>query len=243
MSAEMEKTPVRLAPIPVIAIDGPTASGKGTIAHRLARKLGFHVLDSGSLYRLLALAAQQHGVSFDNEAALEVLAGHLDVQFLARPDGESRIVLEGDDVTDLIRQEEVGKAASQVAALPAVRAALLQRQRAFRETPGLVADGRDMGTVVFPDACLKIYLTASPEARAERRYRQLLEKGFGASLPSLVADIRARDERDMNRAVAPLKPADDAILVDSTDLGIDAVVARVLAEASNIEALRPFMAG
>lgn len=241
MSLEVEKTTMPAGPAPVIAIDGPSGSGKGTIAHRLAARLGFHVLDSGSLYRLLGLAAQQHGVGMGNEAGLEVLAGHLDVQFRQDGGGDAVIILEGEDVTTIIRSEEIGRAASEVAALPAVRRALLQRQYAFREAPGLVADGRDMGTVVFPDACLKIFLTATAEARAERRFKQLLEKGFGASLPALIEDIRARDDRDINRSVAPLRPADDAIILDSTALGIDAVMAKVLAEAADVPALKKFL--
>lgn len=238
MSAEVEKIVMPPVPAPVVAIDGPSGSGKGTIAHRLAARLGFQVLDSGSLYRLLALAAHNHGVGLDNEAALEVLAGHLDVQFRQNEQGEGVIILEAEDVTTEIRSEEMGRAASIVAALPAVRAALLQRQQAFREQPGLVADGRDMGTVVFPDACLKIFLTATAEARAERRYKQLLEKGFSASLPALVDDIRARDDRDINRPIAPLKPADDAIVLDSTRLGIDEVMARVLREVDQLAELK-----
>ncbi len=238
MSAEFEKIVMPQRPAPVVAIDGPSGSGKGTIAHRLATLLGFHVLDSGSLYRLLALAAQHHGMSLDNEAALQVLAGHLDVQFQQGQGGDAVIILEGEDVTTEIRSEEMGKAASVVAVLPAVRTALLQRQHAFRESPGLVADGRDMGTVVFPDASLKIFLTATAEARAERRYKQLLEKGFSASLPALVDDIRARDERDINRPVAPLKPADDAFVLDSTRLSVNEVMERVLREVEQVADLR-----
>lgn len=240
MSAEIEKKPAR-TPVPVITIDGPSGSGKGTIAHRVAARLGFHVLDSGALYRLLGAAAQRHSVAVDNEAGLEVLAAHLDVQFIADASGDARILLEGEDVSNEIRTEEAGRAASQVAALPRVRAALLARQQAFRELPGLVADGRDMGTVVFPDAELKIFLTASAQARAERRHRQLIEKGFDASLAALVEDIQARDARDTQRAVAPLKPADDALVLDSTDLGIDAVVQRVFDAASAVPSLKKFI--
>ncbi len=241
MSAEVEKMVTPILPAPVVAIDGPSGSGKGTIALRLATLLGFQVLDSGSLYRLLALAAQQHGVALDNESALDVLARHLDVQFQQGGAGDAVIILEGEDVTDEIRTEEMGRAASIVAALPAVRSALLERQYAFREAPGLVADGRDMGTVVFPDACLKIFLTASAEARAERRYKQLLEKGFSASLPALIEDIRARDNRDINRPIAPLKAADDAIVLDSTQLGIDAVMERVMREIGQLPELKRFL--
>lgn len=228
MSLEVEKPVLVPATVPVVALDGPTASGKGTVASRLAALLGFHVLDSGLLYRVLALAAEHHGVGLENEDALEVLAGHLDVQFDCDGRGDSRVILEGEDVSLALRQETVGRAASLVAALRRVRSALLNRQRAFRELPGLVADGRDMGTVVFPDACLKVYMTASVEARAGRRYRQLLEKGFDASLADLTQDIRNRDMRDMTRTVAPLKPAEDANHIDTTDMGVDEVVERIL---------------
>ncbi|WP_312935553.1 (d)CMP kinase, partial [Stutzerimonas nitrititolerans] len=180
--------------IPVITIDGPSGSGKGTVAALLAGKLGWKFLDSGALYRLLAFAARNHGVDLTNEEALKVLAAHLDVQFDAAVSGHGmRIVLEGEDVTEAIRNEVVGAGASQVAALPVVREALLQRQKAFREAPGLVADGRDMGTVVFPDATLKIFLTASAEERARRRYLQLKAKGDDVNLASLLDEIRARD--------------------------------------------------
>jgi cytidylate kinase len=216
---------------PVITIDGPSGSGKGTIAGLLAHQLRWNLLDSGALYRLLAFAAGNHGVELSNEASLKLLAAHLDVQFSAATNGQGqRIILEGDDVSQAIRSETVAAGASQVAALPTVREALLQRQRAFQEAPGLVADGRDMGTVVFPDAALKIFLTASAEERARRRYLQLKAKGDDVSLSSLLDEIRARDERDTQRAVAPLKPAADAIQLDSTELSIDQVLERIMSE-------------
>ena len=209
--------------IPVITIDGPSASGKGTIAERVAERLGFHVLDSGALYRLTALSAMQSGVALDDEAGVAALAASLPAEFRA---GE--IWLAGQNVTQAIRAEKVGEGASKVAALPAVRTALLQRQRGYAQPPGLVADGRDMGTVVFPHAPIKVFLTASAEARAERRYKQLIEKGNSANLADLVCDMRARDERDTQRSVAPLKPAEDAVILDSTNLGIQQVVDAVL---------------
>jgi cytidylate kinase len=216
---------------PVITIDGPSGSGKGTIAGLLAHQLRWNLLDSGALYRLLAFAAGNHGVELSNEASLKLLAAHLDVQFSAAANGQGqRIILEGDDVSQAIRSETVAAGASQVAALPTVREALLQRQRAFQEAPGLVADGRDMGTVVFPEAPLKIFLTASAEERARRRYLQLKAKGDDVSLSSLLDEIRARDERDTQRAVAPLKPAADAIQLDSTELSIDQVLERIMSE-------------
>lgn len=219
---------------PVITIDGPSGSGKGTVAGLLAKQLGWNLLDSGALYRLLAFAAGNHGVDLTNEEALKLLAAHLDVQFIAAGNGQGqRIILEGDEVTDLIRNEQVGAGASQVASLPAVRDALLLRQQAFQEMPGLVADGRDMGTVVFPDAPLKVFLTASAEERARRRYLQLKAKGDDVNLASLLDEIQARDERDTQRAVAPLKPAADAIQLDSTELSIEQVLERILSEVAN----------
>lgn len=210
--------------IPVVTIDGPSASGKGTVAERVARVLGFHFLDSGALYRLTALSAMKHGVALDDEAGVATLAVALPATFR-----DGAIWLAGEDVTDAIRAEAVGEGASKVAALPAVRAALLDRQRAYRQAPGLVADGRDMGTVVFVDAAAKIFLTASAEARAERRYKQLIGKGISASLADLVADMQARDARDTARAVAPLKPAPDALLLDTTHMDIESAVQAVLA--------------
>jgi len=216
---------------PVITIDGPSGSGKGTVAGCLAKHLGWALLDSGALYRLLAFAAVNHRIALDNEASLSQLAAHLDVQFVGATERQSAtIVLEGEDVTHAIRNETVAKGASQVAALPAVREALLQRQRAFQEFPGLVADGRDMGTVVFPEAPLKIFLTASAEERARRRYLQLKDKGDDVSLPRLLDEIRARDKRDTQRAIAPLKPAADAIQLDSTELSIEQVLERIKSE-------------
>ncbi len=213
---------------PVITVDGPSGSGKGTICRLLAQELGYHLLDSGALYRLTALAAMHHQVDVGNEAALEVLAGHLDVQFDVQDD-EIKIVLEGEDVTRNIRTEEVGMNASKVAAYPKVRAALLDRQRAFRQSPGLVADGRDMGTTVFPDAAVKIFLTASAEERADRRYKQLINKGESVSLAALLDDIRARDEQDSSRSASPLVPAANAVLLDCTTMSIEEVLAAVLA--------------
>jgi cytidylate kinase len=210
--------------IPVITIDGPSASGKGTVAERVAAALGFHFLDSGALYRLTALSAMKHGVALDDEASVTALAAHLPATFR-----DGAVWLAAENVTDAIRAETVGEGASKVAALPAVRAALLDRQRAYRQPPGLVADGRDMGTVVFAEAETKVFLTASAEARAERRYKQLIEKGNSASLPSLVADMQARDARDTARAVAPLKPAPDALLLDTTHMDIESAVQAVLA--------------
>lgn len=209
---------------PVIAIDGPSASGKGTVAQRVARALGFHYLDSGALYRLVALAAVKSGVGWSDEAGLAALAARLDVRF-----HEDEVYLNQIVVTNSVRSEEMSSGSSQVAVWPSVRAALLARQRAFRLPPGLVADGRDMGSVVFPDAGLKIYLTADAETRADRRYKQLIGKGMGANITALLQDIRARDERDSQRPVAPLQKTEDAILLDTTHLSIDAAVETVLA--------------
>ena len=214
------------AAVPVIAIDGPSGSGKGTVAHILARELGWHFLDSGAIYRILAYAAQRRGVPLDDADALADLGRDLPVVFSPI---DAKIALEDIDIKDEIRTEAAGNAASQVAAIPVVREALLARQRAFREPPGLVADGRDMGTVVFPDAALKIFLTASPEERARRRYNQLIEKGLDANLSHLVAAIAERDQRDANRSVAPLVPAQDAEVIDTSELDIEQTVARVQA--------------
>lgn len=213
---------------PVITIDGASGTGKGTISQLLARRLGWHFLDSGALYRVLALAAHKHGVSLDNEQALQVLGEHLDVQFMAQSGDSSQIILEGEDVTHAIRTEAIGGSASIVGALPAVRASLLSRQRAFREAPGLVADGRDMGTVVFPDAVHKYFLTASLEERARRRHQQLLARGIDANLGTLKDELAARDKRDQERAVAPLKPAPDALVVDTDQRSIDDVLSLIM---------------
>lgn len=213
--------------IPVIAIDGPSGAGKGTLSRLVASRLGYHLLDSGALYRLTALAAMNAGVDLDSPEAVAGMARHLDVRFDATG-ADTRILLQEHDVSREIRAEAVSMNASRVAAYPPVREALLQRQRDFRQAPGLVADGRDMGTTVFPDAALKVFLTASPEARAERRYLQLQEKGDEVDMSALVADIRERDKRDSERAVSPLKPADDAHLLDSTDLSIEQVLERIL---------------
>jgi CMP/dCMP kinase len=207
--------------IPVIAIDGPSASGKGTIAKRVATALGFKYLESGALYRLVALIALREGL--EAESVIAQAAEAMDVVFQ-----EDEILLEDQDVSSQIRHETVGNRASEIAPMPQVRQALLKRQRAFREPPGLVADGRDMGTVVFPDAALKIFLTASPEVRAQRRYKQLIEKGIAANLGALSRDLAERDKRDANRAVAPLVPAPDSQVLDSSALSVEAVADQVL---------------
>jgi CMP/dCMP kinase len=214
---------------PVVTIDGPSGSGKGTISRLVAARVGWHLLDSGALYRLVALAGVKAGLAPDDAEGHARLAGSMDVRFDVRPDGSELVILAGAEVTGQIRSEEIGQGASRVAAWPAVRTALLDRQRAFAVPPGLVADGRDMGTVVFPDAALKIFLTASPHERALRRYKQLKDKGSDVSLPALSREITERDLRDSTRAVAPLKPAPDAEVIDSTGLTIEQVVERVLA--------------
>lgn len=221
---------------PVITIDGASGTGKGTVSQLLASHLGWNFLDSGALYRVLALAAQKHSVALDNEKALEVLGEHLDVQFIANPDKSPQIILESEDITNTIRTETIGNMASIVAALPAVRASLLSRQRAFRDAPGLVTDGRDMGTVVFPDAEHKFFLTASPEIRAERRYKQLKEQGLDVNLGGLLEELRQRDKRDSERAIAPLKPAEDAIIIDTDHLSVLKVVEKILEEISRKKA-------
>ena len=210
--------------IPVITIDGPTASGKGTVAHRVADTLGFHVLDSGSLYRLTALSALRRGTDLADEHALAKVAEHLQCSFQG-----GHILLSQENVSDALRAEEVGNTAYRNAALPAVRHALTGLQLSFRKAPGLVADGRDMGSVIFPHAQLKVFLTASAEARAERRYKQLIDKGFSANMEDLLKDLRARDDRDTNRAIAPLVPAEGAHVLDTSNMNADEAVAQVLA--------------
>jgi cytidylate kinase len=215
---------VTVQPPPVIAIDGPAASGKGTVAQAVARALGFNYLNSGALYRLVALAAERSGADLEDEAGLAALARNLKAEFKG-----DVVLLDGRDVTDALHAEAIGAAASRIAASPAVREALLERQRGFRRPPGLVADGRDMGSVVFPDAGLKIYLTASPEERAARRHKQLMDKGMSANIAALLQDILARDQRDSERAVAPLQKCADAVLLDTTRMSVAQAVAQVLA--------------
>ena len=211
--------------VPVITIDGPGGAGKGTISHAIARELGWHFLDSGAVYRLLALAALRQGTDLSDVAALTALAGNLDVVFPV--EGSDSVLLDGEDVGGKLRTEAVGNAASQIAALAEVRASLLDRQRAFRRAPGLVADGRDMGTVVFADAPVKIFLTASSEERAKRRYKQLKEKGIDAKILLIEKEIAERDRRDTERASSPMRPAEDAIVVDTSRLDIPTSIARV----------------
>ncbi len=219
---------MRVDEVPVIAVDGPGGAGKGTVCQALARQLGWHLLDSGALYRLVALDSMRARIDLDDESRVAERARALDVVFAA----DGRIRLGGDDVTDAIRQEACSQGASRVAALPAVRSALIERQRAFRRPPGLVADGRDMGSVVFPGAAVKIFLTASVEERARRRYKQLKEKGIDVSLARLSQELGERDRRDAARAVAPLQATPDAQHLDTTGLSIDAVVAQVLSWAA-----------
>ncbi|MBA6327435.1 (d)CMP kinase [Colwellia sp. MB02u-6] len=214
--------------IPVITIDGPSGAGKGTVARIVAEQLGWHLLDSGAIYRVLAVAAQHHNISVEDEQSLLPVAANLDVQFQTCNEGEGKVILEGEDVSNAIRTEEIGALASKVAAFPRVREALLRRQRAFKVGPGLVADGRDMGTVVFIDAPVKVFLTASAEERAQRRFNQLKGKGFDVKITRLLEDIRLRDERDQNRKVAPLVAAEGALIIDSTELSIEEVVSKIL---------------
>lgn len=215
--------------IPVLTIDGPSGSGKGSITQMVAKRLGWHILDSGALYRLTALAAERAGVALDDAKSLAEIARDLDIEFLASEAGEPvKVLLRGEDVSQALRLESTGNSASKVAVLTEVREALLQRQKDFRQTPGLVADGRDMGTVVFPDAPYKVFLTASAQARAERRYTQLKLQGEGVRIATLLREIEQRDARDMGRKAAPLKAADDAVTIDTTAFSIDQVLEKVL---------------
>ncbi len=214
--------------VPIVTIDGPSGSGKGTVSRAAAKALGWALLDSGALYRLVALAGRRSGIDLGNEPGLASLARSLDIRFGSTPTGAEIVLLGGQEVTQDIRTESAGNDASKVAALPAVRRALLERQRRFAVAPGLVADGRDMGTVVFPDARVKIFLTASALERAERRYKQLKEKGVAATLAALSTEIAERDRRDIERTASPLVASEDAVLLDSTGMSIDAVVERVL---------------
>ncbi|MCI4185229.1 (d)CMP kinase [Dickeya dianthicola] len=218
---------------PVITVDGPGGAGKGTLCKALANALQWNLLDSGAIYRVLALAALHHQVDIASEEALVPIASHLDVRFVPE-NGQLKVILEGEDVSNEIRSQEVGNTASQAAVFPRVREALLRRQRAFREMPGLIADGRDMGTVVFPDAPVKIFLDASAEERGKRRMLQLQAKGFNVNFERLLSEIKERDDRDRNRSVAPLVPAPDALVLDSTHMTLDEVVAQALAYVRQI---------
>jgi CMP/dCMP kinase len=213
---------------PVLTIDGPSGSGKGTVSRLVASRLGWHFLDSGALYRAVGLAAGWAGLDFSDAEALSRCALETRIEFRDMPDAEPRVIIDGADATDQLRTETAAAGASAIASLPPVRAALVERQRAFRAAPGLVADGRDMGTVIFPDAPYKVFLTASATERSERRFKQLKEKGLDVTLPGLLREILARDARDAQRSVAPLKPADDAVTIDTTGVPIEAVVERVL---------------
>lgn len=213
--------------VPVVAIDGPSGSGKGVVGERLAARLGWNYLDSGALYRAVGVAARRATVDLADETALAHLAGSVDIRFVPKPSAPSAVVLDGEEINDELRTEAAGDSASRVAAVPGVRQALLRKQHELRRPPGLVADGRDMGTTVFPDALLKVFLTASPEVRAERRYKQLKQKGSDVNLSRLLQDIRERDARDAARVVSPLKPAADALLLDTSDFRISEVVDRI----------------
>ena len=226
----MTDDPTAASPIPVLTIDGPSGSGKGTISRHVAQRLGWHYLDSGALYRAVGIAASWNDIDLSDASALVRCTFDTVIDFREDPaGGEPRVIVNGLDATDELRTETAGAAASAIAAIPEVRAALKEAQRAYRRLPGLVADGRDMGTVIFPDAAYKVFLTASAEERAERRHKQLSEKGVSVTLPGLLREILARDARDATRAVAPLRPAEDAVRIDTTGLSIEAVVERVLA--------------
>jgi cytidylate kinase len=220
---------------PVITIDGASGTGKGVVGHLVAEQLKWNLLDSGAIYRVLAYAAQKHGVALDNESVLEVLAEQLDVKFVTTEISfPPKVFLENEDVTETIRNEHIGNAASKVGVLPKVRTALLSRQRDFRQPPGLVTDGRDMGTVVFPDAVIKVFLTATPEERARRRYNQLKQRNVDVNLVSLIDELQERDKRDSTRAVAPLRPAEDALVIATDDLTVSEVVERIMSAAKKI---------